>query len=613
LNEKGESEGVAFKKGRIQYWNDGTIKYKLIICSCVCRNYKYGKKKKDYRGSLEEEKTLTEEECPAFYRIKYEKATGKFLGIVTSKEQHQGHELKLKREQLTPLMIEEIKNFKQNTSVIQIKEFLEQRFKVDLSYKSVYNEFRKIFPLLGPNDAQNFTNWCEKNNFIVEKVIDEDNRNYTKLFICSQLMKAHFKAYGDVVIVDSTYRVNRYKLPIVLFSGFTHSGRNCLFGIGVVNDETENTYNWLFSSFFKTHRNLSKIIVTDHDLAMESVLNSTFPSITHLLCKWHIIQSFTKNFSFLTAMNCVEIKEKILALPYVECSEEFEAKYDEIKQILISKKFNRSVAYLEKMYNIKQKWAEAFLIQDFTGGTHTTSRAESMNALLKKYCSSKSEMSDFIEFLEGFEKKFISEEINNPKETLDQYGSHPIILELKKSLSSLIFSKHFDQFVLGHNYLCQYQKTENDCVHHQVINIYAKKKSRLVRIQNNFYQCKCSTFIRHGIICRHIFALMMMFQDKNLEKVLIHKRWKVPELNENSFEFPQLDQFNFSIIKKDEQSQQKVPNNQITFKEVKRTKGAPRKEKRPKSVIEKGKLKKKVNSKKSQKEKVQKNKSKESF
>ena len=124
----------------------------------------------------------------------------------------------------------------------------------------------KIFPLLGHNDAQNFTNWCEKNNFIIEKVIDEDNRNYTKLFICSQLMKAHFKAYGNVVIVDSTCRVNRYKLPIVLFCEFTHSG------------------------------NMSKIIVTD--LAMESVLNSTFPLITHLLCKWHIIQSFTKNFSF---------------------------------------------------------------------------------------------------------------------------------------------------------------------------------------------------------------------------------------------------------------------------------------------------------------------------
>jgi len=173
---------------------------------------------------------------------------------------------------------------------------------------------------------------ARKTIFIIGKVIDEDDGNYTKLFICSQLMKAHFKAYDDVVIVDSTYRVNRYKLPIVLFSGFTHSERNCLFGIGVVNDETENTYNWLFSSFFRTHRNMSKIIVADHNFAMESVLNSTFPSITHLL-----------------------------------------------------------------------------------------------------------EMSDFIEFLKGFEKKFISEETD--KETLDQYGSHPIILELKKSLSSLIFSK----------------------------------------------------------------------------------------------------------------------------------------------------------------------------
>jgi len=55
---------------------------------------------------------------------------------------------------------------------------------------------------------------------------------------------------------------------------------------------------------------------------------------------------FHKEFFFLTAMNCAEIKEKILALPYVEYSEDFEAKYDEIKQIFISKKFNRSVLRL---------------------------------------------------------------------------------------------------------------------------------------------------------------------------------------------------------------------------------------------------------------------------
>jgi len=103
-------------------------------------------------------------------------------------------------------MIEEIKHFNKNASVIMIKEFFEQRFKVDLGYKAVYSEFRKIFPHLGPKDAEVFIKLCKERSFLVEHGIDEINRHETKFFICSSLMKFHYELYGDIVLVDSTYR-----------------------------------------------------------------------------------------------------------------------------------------------------------------------------------------------------------------------------------------------------------------------------------------------------------------------------------------------------------------------------------------------------------------------
>ena len=89
-------------------------------------------------------------------------------------------------------------------------------------------------------------------------------------------MLAHYKAYGDVILIDSTYRVNKYKLPIVLFSGFTHKGRNCLFGFGIINNETEETYRWLFSKFFQVYKNFPSVIVSDHDPAIETIMDSTY-------------------------------------------------------------------------------------------------------------------------------------------------------------------------------------------------------------------------------------------------------------------------------------------------------------------------------------------------
>ena len=131
-------------------------------------------------------------------------------------------------------------------------------------------------------------------------------------------MKAHFKAYGDVVLIDATYRINKYKLPVVLFSGYTHKGRNCIFAIRIVNDEKESTYQWLFEKFFIAHQELPTFIVTGHDLALTAVIQENYKNVFHLLCLWHIIQNFSKNFNFLIAMNHNKIKSDIMKLPYIE-------------------------------------------------------------------------------------------------------------------------------------------------------------------------------------------------------------------------------------------------------------------------------------------------------
>ena len=63
----------------------------------------------------------------------------------------------------------------------------------------MYAHFRKIFPLLGPQEASIFIKLCEENEFQVDKCMDEINR-ITKLFICTNLMKAHYKVYNDAVL-----------------------------------------------------------------------------------------------------------------------------------------------------------------------------------------------------------------------------------------------------------------------------------------------------------------------------------------------------------------------------------------------------------------------------
>jgi len=327
-------------------------------------------------------------------------------------------------------MISEIANFNKLSKVIEIKAFLENKFKVELIYSVVYNQFRRIFPLLGPNDASNFIDWCTSHNFSAISHIDDSNKFYTRLFISSILMQNHYKCYGNIVIIDSTYSVNKYMLPLTILSGFTHTGRICIFGIAIINEETKETFEWILDKFFAVHGKHPSIIVSDHDLALESVLDLKFTMINHILCSWHMNQSFSKSFGYLNAMSLNSLKLKLMNLISCEKKEEFDSIYKEAIKIFESRKLTKSKNYLERMFQCKEKWAKAYFKGDFSAGIYTTSRAESINSLIKKYVNSNCEISDFIKFLQDFEKKSIVEQYK--EEAAQNYITHPLIIELQK-------------------------------------------------------------------------------------------------------------------------------------------------------------------------------------
>jgi len=342
LNMKGEKHGIQFKRGNTQYYSDKIPKYKSIICSHNSRKTKKPNLLNSKISSLEKNKEETKEYCSCFYRFKLNKQ-GKITGIANFDEEHQNHEFIIKKNEITKEMIKEIECFNKTSKVNDIKSFLENKFKVELSYRTLFTEFRRIFPLLGPQDAVQLINWCESNGYDVAKDINLSDKSLTKLLIVSELMKVNYKAYGDVLIVDSTYRVNKYKLPYVIFSGFTFSGKNCLFAIGIVNQETQESFKWLLSKFLEFHGVSLNIVVSDHDLALEAALNTQYQDVKHILCQWHIDQSFSKNFSYLTSMNYGALKEKIKSLLWIEDRETFEATYAEImkdfKDQKVSKKY----------------------------------------------------------------------------------------------------------------------------------------------------------------------------------------------------------------------------------------------------------------------------------
>ncbi|RYQ99900.1 hypothetical protein Ahy_B07g087909 [Arachis hypogaea] len=73
-------------------------------------------------------------------------------------------------------------------------------------------------------------------------------------------------SYIDVIAFDATYKKNKYKKSLVIFSGSNYYRQMCIFGVIILDNEMTSTYNWLLAKFLEVMMNKhSKVVVTDAD------------------------------------------------------------------------------------------------------------------------------------------------------------------------------------------------------------------------------------------------------------------------------------------------------------------------------------------------------------
>ncbi|KAL5184722.1 Protein FAR1-RELATED SEQUENCE 6 [Glycine soja] len=83
-----------------------------------------------------------------------------------------------------------------------------------------------------------------------------------------------------VFLIDSTYKTNKYKLPLLDFVGVTPTGMTFFAGFAYLEGERVNNVVWTLEWF--------RVIVTDRELALMNAVKIVFPECTNLLCRFHI-------------------------------------------------------------------------------------------------------------------------------------------------------------------------------------------------------------------------------------------------------------------------------------------------------------------------------------
>ncbi|XP_074299634.1 uncharacterized protein LOC141630777 [Silene latifolia] len=124
------------------------------------------------------------------------------------------------------------------------------------------------------------------------EIDSEESKELTHIFMAHPEAIKLFRAYPYVVLMDSTYKTNIYRNPLIEMVGVTPMGSSFLIACAMIPTESDVNYKWLLRKLAAildaTGVASPAVFVTDRELGLISALEQVFPQAEHLLCRWHV-------------------------------------------------------------------------------------------------------------------------------------------------------------------------------------------------------------------------------------------------------------------------------------------------------------------------------------
>ncbi|CAJ0829588.1 13441_t:CDS:10 [Entrophospora sp. SA101] len=292
----------------------------------------------------------------------------------------------------------------QKLGLPQIRGILENKYpEIKINDIKLNNFIQSVKKVSKDDAAELYKMLTDRKNinpeWFVEFYVDNDNRRLNRIFWMNPVQLKNWYKYKDIVIIDTTYKTNKFNM-ILCF---------------VLDNESLENFNWFFKCLKSAVSNSPKVIMSDHDLAMESAIEQQFQNTHHFLYFKNLLDSIS-----------------IIS-------------FDNLWDQLIQKYFNGNVDnYLNKhLYNVKNKWAWCWKNQIMTAGIKTTSRLEEKIKINSWYLS-----------------KNINYGFNNT--IIDVYKE--IIANMKIHLSDFSQSLIKIEMVSSYFYQCNISTIEELCV-----------------------------------------------------------------------------------------------------------------------------------------------------
>lgn len=171
---------------------------------------------------------------------------------------------------------------------------------------AVYNARKKVRSnmLGGRTPIQSLFDTFYNTNDYVSAYKNDDDGSLSHFLLCHKESLKMFYRYSSVITIDSTYKTNRYRMPLCAVIGMTAHNSSFTVCYIFMKSESIMDYLWAISKMdeliFKEFK--PKIILSDRDASLLHAIRTQLPNTISLLCLWHIEKNVLTQVSkeFLT-------------------------------------------------------------------------------------------------------------------------------------------------------------------------------------------------------------------------------------------------------------------------------------------------------------------------
>ena len=143
----------------------------------------------------------------------------------------------------------------------------------------------------GQSPIQALANQLDKEGFWSRIQFAPDGRVIAVLFAHPDSL-AYLQAYPELLLLDCTYKTNKYSMPLLDMIGVDVAQRSFCIAFAFLSGEAEEDYLWalerLKALYEQCNTTLPSVILTDRCLAVMNAASALFPSSATLLCLWHV-------------------------------------------------------------------------------------------------------------------------------------------------------------------------------------------------------------------------------------------------------------------------------------------------------------------------------------